>query len=74
MDVPVGTLAGKDTRAPGDKRSHSFAYRYNSSFRIHHSSFVFILLILSIHVDSPMPTPKPLAVVSGNSRFQPGIN
>jgi len=28
MDVPVGTLAGKDARAPGDKRSHSFAYRY----------------------------------------------
>jgi len=30
-DVPVGTLAGKDARAHGDKRSHSFAYRYNQS-------------------------------------------
>jgi len=26
--VPVGTLAGKDARAPGDKRSHSFANHY----------------------------------------------
>jgi len=52
MDVPAGTLAGKDARAPGDKRSYSFAYRYKDiAALIHHSAFIvhhlpFILSIL----------------------------
>ena len=39
MDVPVGTLAGKDARAHGDKRSHSFAYRYKA-IKPHAKAFI----------------------------------